>query len=99
MTGDSEFPISEILDVYRKLGQSESGSGVIVDMAQKAKLEYLDTLKKNNLVDCWMLSKLLGENKDFLTSESTNYLLTLNQNLNASRKRLFRTLFENLKVK
>ena len=97
MTGDSEFPISEILDVYRKLGQPECGSGDIVDMAQKAKLEYIDTLKKNNLVDCWMLSKLLGEKKDFLTSETTNYLLTLNQNLNGSRKRLFRTLFENSK--
>ena len=95
MTGDSEFPISEILDVYRKLGQPESGSGGIVDMVQKAKLEYLDTLKKNNLVDCWMLAKLLGEKKDFLTSETTNYLFTLNQNLNGSRKRLFRTLFEN----
>ena len=23
-TGDSEFPVSEILDVYRKLGQSDS---------------------------------------------------------------------------
>ena len=77
MTGDSEFPISEILDVDRKLGQPESGSGGIVDMVQKAKLEYLDTLKKNNLVDCWMLAKLLGEKKDFLTSETTNYLFTL----------------------
>ena len=62
MTGDSEFPISEILDVYRKLGQldedNQKAEG-IVDFVQKAKLEYLETLKKNNLVDSWMLAKLL----------------------------------------
>ena len=92
-TGDSEFPISEILDVYRKLGQSDSEFDSFgVNFVQMAKTEYLDNLKKNNLVDSWMLAQLFIDNDIHISEKNT--LIILKQKLDGPIKKLFNTLFE-----
>lgn len=92
-TGDGEFPVSQVLDVYQKLGNHEDpGDESLVDFTVMAKKQYLEQLKQRNLVDHWKLEDIVNQNLEKFEAE--NVVLQINQKLDESDKKLFRNLFE-----